>query len=582
MDNISYSFANSTTGIPGESWGNQVGFGFASFMLGEVASASKSVPFALYGRRNYIETYVQDDIKATSRLTLNLGLRWEQARPFHEKYGHSANYNPNIMNTQYGVPGALEFLSSPSDSFERNISWKEFSPRIGGAYRITDKLVARAGYGIFYIPLGINYWSGVPYGFAPGYRGTNSVTATGNVPRFQWDQQHYTDAYIPPTQDPNTLVWGMVSIDPNSLKQAYTHQYNASLQYEVGNDLVVEATFIGNQGRRLHSGALNRNQPLASAYQDPNVDPTAWVASPADAAAAGVPYPYPGFSGYAGMALQPSPHVAAVTWGPIYYVGTNTGQSAYRSLQFQITKRMSHYVAAQASYNFSRATGDAETAFDETWDGTGGIQDFRDLSRETGTVLSYDQTQVLKGYLQTQLPFGQGRKLLNRGGWANAIVGGWDVTWIFKYNTGVPLGIYPNVWYPGWDGAVYANWNQGVSLTGSSIRRRSTPACRTRRATCTSIRRRSRIRPITSLATEYALYDALRGFGWANEDIGILKYWRPSERLSAQFRGELLNVFNRHHYADPKTGLGNTANFGYVTGMTGDPRNVQFGLRLGF
>jgi hypothetical protein len=77
-------------------------------------------------------------------------------------------------------------------------------------------------------------------------------------------------------------------------------------------------------------------------------------------------------------------------------------------------------------------------------------------------------------------------------------------------------------------------------------------------------------------------YDALRGPGFSNEDIGILKYWRFKERANLQFRAELLNVLNRHHFANPNTGLGNTSNFGYVTGMTGSPRNIQLGLRLGW
>jgi hypothetical protein len=77
-------------------------------------------------------------------------------------------------------------------------------------------------------------------------------------------------------------------------------------------------------------------------------------------------------------------------------------------------------------------------------------------------------------------------------------------------------------------------------------------------------------------------YEELRGFGWCSEDIGILKYWRFTEAANLQFRLELINVFNRHYYANPNTGLANTTNFGYVTGMTGTPRNVQFGLRLGF
>ena len=77
-------------------------------------------------------------------------------------------------------------------------------------------------------------------------------------------------------------------------------------------------------------------------------------------------------------------------------------------------------------------------------------------------------------------------------------------------------------------------------------------------------------------------YDALRGFGSSNEDLGLLKYWHFKERASLQFRAEVLNLLNRHHYSDPATGLGNQANFGYVTGMTGRPRNIQLGLRLGW
>ena len=581
IDNLSYTFDNAATGLPGASFANQVGFGFASFMLGQVAKASKNVPFNLYGRRNYIETYAQDDIKVTNRLTLNAGLRWEQARPFREKYGRWANFNPNIINTAYGVPGALEFPKSPGDSFERNIDWKEFSPRIGAAYRITDKMTARGGYGIFFIPIGINYWSGVPYGFAPGFRGTNNVNSTGNVPQFQWDQTHYLDSYAPPTQDPNTLIWGMVAIDPDSLYQAYTHQYNASFQYEVSKDLVVEAAFVGNQGRRLHDGAQKRNQPLPSAYQDPKVDPTAWIWDDASAAAAGVKMPYPGFSAYAGMALQPFPHVAAVTWGPVYYVGTNTGESAYRSLQFQVTKRMSHGLAAQASYNYSRATGNVESAFDETWDGNGGIQDMYNLAG-ANSVLSYDQTHVFKGYVQYELPFGKGKKYLTGGGWQEALFGGWSVSSIFHYNTGQPLGIYPNVWYPGWDGTIYANWNQNVSLDRKFNEAGFNPGVQNASANLYFDPSAFSNPTNHQLGNGQRLYDALRGFGWSNEDVGIIKYWHAKERLSIQLRAELLNVANRHHYANPNTSLGNTSTFGYVTGMSGDPRNMQFGLRVGW
>jgi hypothetical protein len=186
-DTLQFNFSNLTTGLPGASFANKVGFGFASFFLGAVDSASRNVTFDLYGRRSYVSGFFQDDFKVNNRLTLNLGLRWEKYNPFHEKYGRWANFNPDIRNTALNIDGALEFLSSPSDTFETEEDWKDFSPRLGFAWRATDKAVIRGAYGIFFVPIGMQYWSGVPYGFAPGYRGTDQITGSGNVPRFNWD-----------------------------------------------------------------------------------------------------------------------------------------------------------------------------------------------------------------------------------------------------------------------------------------------------------------------------------------------------------------------------------------------------------
>lgn len=582
LDTLTFGFSNATTGLPGASWANQVGFGFASFLLGAVDSASKAVPFDLYGRRNYVETYIQDDIKLTNRLTVNLGIRWEQAQPFKEKYGNWANFNPEIMNTQYKVKGALEFLKGPGDSFERNKDWKEFAPRIGAAYRASNKAVIRGGYGIFYTPNGINYWSGVPYGFAPGYRGTNAINASGNVPRFYWDKG-YPDAYVAPSKDPNALPWGVVNTNPDSLFQGYTHQYNLSFEYEIAKNLVAELTYMGNRGERLHLGALYRNQPFAAAYQDPKVDPTAWIGDAASAAAAGVPFPYAGFSGYAGMAIQPFPHVAAVTWGPLYSVGTNKGQSRYNSLQLQVTKRLTHGLAGQLSYIYSKTTGDVDTAFDETWDATGGVQDIRNLGPEADVPLSFDQRHIAKGYLQYQLPIGRGRSLLKTAPrWLDAIAGGWEISWLYRYNTGNPLGISPNVNYPGWDGAVYADWNRNASLGGTFNAKNWNPGVQNSPANLWFNTGAFSNPKNHQLGNGMRRYNALRGPGWSNEDIGLLKYWHFTEKVNLQFRAELLNVLNRHHFSNPNTGLGNTSNFGYITGMTGSPRNIQLGLRLGW
>ena len=77
-------------------------------------------------------------------------------------------------------------------------------------------------------------------------------------------------------------------------------------------------------------------------------------------------------------------------------------------------------------------------------------------------------------------------------------------------------------------------------------------------------------------------YGELRGFGYASEDFGLLKNFRIKEKTTFQLRAEFLNVFNRHYFGDPGTSLGNTTTFGYVTTITGVPRIIQFGLRIGW
>lgn len=522
----------------------------------------------------------QDDYKVSRNLTLNLGLRWEQNQPYHEKFGRWANFNPNITNTKLGVPGALEF-ATPDISFEGERDWTNFSPRLGFAYRAKDRVVIRAGYGIYYLPLGIQYWGGVPYSFAPGYRGTDVITSAGIGSVLNWDNG-YPGNFREPTQNPNALLWGMVGIDENSLTPGRTHQYNVSLQYGFDESNMIEFTFLGNQGRKLHNGALRRNQPTRAAYENPNVNPFAWIWDEASAAAAGVPYPYAGFSGFAGMALTPFPQVAA-TWGPLFYVGSPLGESSYRSFQVAFNRRMITGMAASVSYNYSRAEGNSETNCDETWNAVQGIQDAFDLAKEANTVLSYDQTHVFKGFASFELPFGRGRKWLSTPpGFVDAILGGWTVTSIFSYASGRPLGVAPNAWRPGWsdigNGTVYANVTPGATFDNLFKKGRFDPGNPTSDANRYFDPASFSNPEGQSFGNGFRLYDKLRGVGDVREDIGLMKYWSAGESVKLQFRAEMVNVFNRHRFANPITSLGSPF-FGRVISTAGEPRSIQMGLR---
>ena len=394
---LGFNFAPDQTRFIGPSWQAQTGFGFASFLLGAVNEADQETAGDPSGRRDYLALFVQDDLRVNDKLTLNVGLRWETTGPWTEKNGHWATYDRTALSPQYGIPGALVYATDGSTSFEGERDWKEFGPRVGAAYKLSDVVVLRGAYGIFFQPIGTDYWAGVPYAFAPGFRGDNRVSAVGNgQPAFNWDAGYPGQEVASVTKDPDFTQWGMVAMSQDGLHAGRLQQWNAGVEFEIMKDFVVGAEYLGNKGTDLNSGDSARNQPdmqaLGNLLRAGNE--WSWVSSEASAAAAGVPYPYPGFANYAFMALAPFPRVAE-TWGPLYHVGSPLGAQTYHALQLTANKRMSKGIAANAAYTYSRSRSNVDSAFQETW-GVGLLQDVTKLDAEAEVIDANDLTHVLQ------------------------------------------------------------------------------------------------------------------------------------------------------------------------------------------
>jgi Carboxypeptidase regulatory-like domain len=585
---LHFTFNPDYTGAPSQSYAGDVGYGFASFLLGGVDKASVDTPFNLYGRRKIFSFFGQDDLRVNSKLTLNLGLRYQINNPLHEKNGHWANFNPTAMNPAIGIPGVMEVAKDGSDSFERNRDWRDLGPTLGFAYSPAEKWVVRGGFGIYYAPIGINYWNGIPYGFAPGYRGTNEVTPVGpGQAAFNWDNG-YPGSFQPGSKDPNYFPSGTVAIDPNALKAGYTEQFNIGAQYEMSKNTRLSVSYVGNRGHRLHDGALSDFRPDAATFLNLFKNGTAynWVYDAASAAASGVPYPYAGFGGFAFQAINPFPQVD-LTYGPIYAVDTPKGNSAYNSLQVELTKRTGNGLTLDFNYVLSKSTGNTTNAFGESWYYSF-IQDPKNLKEAADTLTRYDQKHVFKGYLAYDLPLGRGKRLLSgAGGALNHLVGGWTLGTVVRYNTGQPLSFYSQnyYFYPDWT-ITYMNFAPGVKRTfgGSFVPLPPTTAANPNSAIPSQDRY---FDPTLITDPAYgdlgkgpASIDALRGFGKAYENASIIKYFSMGERYKLQLRVEFYNIFNRHYLADPNTNPASQY-FGYVTGATNDPpRQGQFGARF--
>ena len=549
---------------PCQEFNECAGFGFASFLLGDVNQASVSEPNNTYGRRKSISLFAQDNIKVTPKFTLNLDLRWDFNGHYHEKYGRWSNFDTSAINPVTGLPGTLEFATGGGFSFERKQYYHNFSGSVGGAYQLSPKTVARAFFGVFYVPLNLNTYSGIPYGFDPGFVLSNQVLTP-----FAWDNG-YPGHAVEIGKNPNFTEYGMVSIDPRMLELGNVQEWSAGVQREISRDVVIDATFIQNHGYHLESGYIPANQPNLAAYT-------------AVAQAGGlyntVTIPglsgLPGFTGPAWQALAPYPYVAA-TYGPLFFVGAPLGNTDYQSFQFTMKKRSAHGLSLMASYNLSSCHGDVDTAFEDLFY-AGPLQDVYNLAAARHTISSFDETHIVKGFVLYELPFGRGKPFLSGAGPAlNALVSGWTVTGDFRYNTGMPMRITANVYYPGINN-VYADIVPGCDYSehynGQVGGTYFNPACFVNP-------------PFGEFGDAPGYLAGLRNPGLATEDLGINKSLRFREgRYQAHMYFQMFNVFNRHGFAGPNTQIG-TPGFGTVlpqdlNGLPG-PRVGQLGARFSF
>jgi len=585
---LTFNFSNNTTGLPSAEYANQVGFGFASFLLGDVESAQQTTPLDLYGRRKDMSLFAIDNWKLTPKLTLNLGLRWDANFRYHEKYGRWANFNLNTIDPNLGIPGAIEYAKNGSDSFEINQFWKNFGPHVGLAYSPFNRWVFRSSFGILYTPIGIQYWGGVPYGFAPGFRGTNAASAP-----FDWDQG-YPGVYTPGTfsTTPDISLFPIASTDPNALRDGYVENWNAGVQYEVTKNTRVEVSYIANRGHHLQDATLAADQPSTSKFFGLINSGNAfnWVCSAKDAAANGVSYPYNGFCAPALSAIAPHPQISAAEttywyYPVLYYAGLSLGQSSYDSMVAEISKRTGAGLAMDLSYTLSRQLGDTFSGFGENY-GVAGIQDFSNLSEAAHTLSPYDQRSVVKGYVSYPLPFGnQQRWLSGESRFVNALVSGWTVSGLMLYATGQPLTFYSSnyYYYPAW-AATYANYDLS-GYTGNKFNPSSfVPITDSQHPPAANLYFPSSVatNPVYGqLGTGPSRIDALRGPGMASENASLLKYFRFGHdgRYALSVRVEFYNIFNRHAFANPNTDL-SSAEFGYIPGVSSAPRMGQFGARF--
>ncbi len=587
LPTLDFAFSNAQTGAPTQKWSSEVGFGFASFLLGEVSNASMGTPYDLYGRRKSSSLFAEDSFRVNSRLTLNYGLNWNQTYPYHEKYGHWANFDTAYKDPTTGQPGRVAYLGNGGQTYEGSTRWADFAPHIGFAYKIKNRIVARGAYAMFYVPIGTDYWGGVPYSFAPGYFPTNQVPATSNfAPAFNWDNG-YPGKSVSGTLDPNYLNYMLVSMSPQSLQPGITNQWNAGVEFELTGNARLSLNYLSTRGTHLHDGTLQQNEPQLSALTAllKSGHEWDWVWDKASASAAGVPYPYTGYSNFAFAAIFPFPQLAE-NWDYLFYVGSPLGRSQYDSFQAEVVQRTSHGLTADMSYTFAHQRYTTNSNFQENWITTATVQNPYDLSYAGNYIQPYNQS-IVKGYIVYTLPFGNGRRFVSgQNRWVNGAVSNWTLGTTLYYSTGTPLNILSSNWYPGasWGAngvpEIYSNVASGADLSRHFNGKNFNPSN-------TADPSNMYFNPAGFSNPAYGDFGnsgpwvaGLNGFGSAYENLALYKDFHIKERMKLQLRGEFFNVFNRHYFDNPNTNVGDTQHFGNVMTVGGSPRVGQLGVRF--
>jgi hypothetical protein len=540
------------------------GVGYASFLLGFGTNGNVVNGIRPASANRYAGLYFQDDFRATRKLTLNIGLRWDIETGSTERYDRLSVFDPTIrspLSDTVGMDlyGGYLFPGNGLDRRSvRETAWKNIAPRIGIAYELTPRTAIRAGYGIFF---GVPAYAGLFTG--PMFNASTPwVTSLDGVTPYRFMSDPFPDGLNPQEGSANGLLaamsQGVGSPWPETMKAPYNQQWNFSIQQGLANNLAVEVAYAGNKGTRLpmdwqinqlHPNLVRPENDLLSLVPNPfyGIIPTGTLAAR---------------TVQRGQLLRPFPQYTSVNLSR-----PSWGNSNYHALQFKLERRFSAGLTAMVAYNFSKLISDGG---DNVWASAG----FRDYyCRACDRSLSvYDQKHRMVANFTYELPFGRGKALGSNWNKAlDAILGQWQINGIAIIGSARPLqfGVVQNTSFSFGGGQRPDNIGQSGDLGDQrSINRWFDTSAFVLP------------QPYT-FGNMGRLHPTLRGDRVENLDFSVFKNLRIGERFQLQLRGEAFNAFNHPVFGDPNTTVGDI-NFGRITSQANGPRQVQVALKLLF
>lgn len=566
-----FSFKTNETGNPQSQSGT--GNAFASFLLGQVDSATITSPFPLLTRKSISGIFAQDDWKALPSLTVNLGFRFEWEAAPTEAHNNQSIISLSTPNPGAGnLPGALVFAGpQPTGIGSPRLFSTDYSglgPRIGFAYQLRANTVVRGGYGIYYsemLPdLAISDSGFSPVGIFTNTTGSVSPVFTlgSGVPNYSANQ----------TITPTALNGATGSYyGPNVGAMPRTQNYSLTLQYQLTTNSSVEVAYIGvHNSRQVASNMVNINQVNPS-YLSLGSALLTSTANTTNLAKAGISAPYPGFTGTIAQALRPYPQYSTLT-----SLGAKAGNSVYNAGQVLYKIRPTHGLMLNANYTFSKLLGFPSVTLEGNSGTDNTVQNAYDPDAER-SILPDDVRHALVINSAYDFPFGRNRLWLNKGGLAESLAGGWTISGIQRYQSGYPLSILMSS-----NSLPIFNYYQRPNIAAGVDPSSHTPNSKFNPANGSNIFNLAAFSAPgnSSFGNAKPTYSNLREYTVLGEDIGLFKRTPLGEHLVWTFYSQAFNAFNRHRFIGFGTSFGSSS-FGQPSGTTA-ARAIQFGSRLQF
>jgi hypothetical protein len=568
------AFPLTSKGSTGAAINTVTGDAIASALLGVVDSGNISTTNFVSSQKSAWAFYAQDDWHVNSRLTVNIGLRYELWSPIDERFGRQANFDlqnltlyiPKGPNQDAPLPPNFstifpEIKVSRGEVPSTLVPWDklDFGPRFGLAYRLNDKTVVRAGYGVFFggeenqggSP---NRGEGVPFNETVNLTRASGISSFVGVSQPECTGCNYFPGGFAGGYPLNVYTLpAPVSFRgvQSDFRNPLVHKWNFVVQRQLPSDMSLELGYDGNHS--AHQVILWNSDPAPNygTASSVNTDTFRYI-------------------------LPPAGCTACASIGNGLSMTSSFGFGNYSALHAKVEKRMSHGLQFLTAYTWSHALANSGTPLSGS--GGLGLPDPTNFASEYSSA-SWDIRHNFTSAFVYDIPFGRGRSFgSNMGKAMNAIVGNWQANGVLTLRTGVPYTLR-------WNGC-QGIWNACRPDAVSGMNPNASPSGGRNPNEWFDINSVTTAAPLTggNLGLQSQTGPPTRTL-----DFSLFKDFRFTERWRAQFRAESFNIANTPQLNTPDgnlqdaKSLGGNGNFGKITStQAASERHIQFSLRLYF